>query len=511
MHKQSRSAVGDIASIAAFQLVVYVMGLVLIPALTRILPPESYGAWMQARTTIMLLVPVLSLSLGSAMVRFLSAEVDPRVRRRAVGTMLLPVLVLASVVLMAGVALARPLAVLVFADEEYRTLVPVLLAAVTTEAVSVLLVEYPRARNMIRFLSASQIGVAIVRTAALVAFAAAGVRLAGLLGALAAASLGSVVVLMSCVVRESGWPIVSTAGLGQFLSFSLPMIPVAVLLWVISSSDQYLITHIRGLSDAAVYSVSRTLGGLTGLCTMPIAFVVYPILCRAWEGQDTARVRSVLRMSVEAMLALAVPASVALCLQSRQLLTLVATSRYIAPGVIVLLVGMGAVFLGIFQLHMYVILLQTKPRVVAILVGAAAMCNVALNLVLIRPLGMVGAAVAALLSYMVLAGLGMLRVGPAWRCFAGPLFLTKLALATGTMGGVIVLTRGSGLTALAFSTLAGGGTFLLVFALLRPVPGTLRDWVRLFASFGHAPGERDAEVHDAREPEPGDRIEPGDD
>lgn len=487
LQKPEHSAVGDIAWVAAFQLVVYVMGLVLVPVLTRVLSPESYGAWMQARTTIVLLAPVLSLSLGNAIVRFLSAEEDPGIRQRAVGAMLLPVLTLGALVLVTSVALARPLAVWIFADQKYSFLVPLVFAAVATEAVSVLLIEYARARNMIRFLCIFQIGLTVGRSLALLILAVLHVELLGLIGVLAAASLASALSMLLCAARDSGWPIFLTTRLKQFLQFSVPLIPVAALLWVIGSIDQYLITHILGLSEAAVYSVSRTLGGLVGLFTAPITFVVYPTLCRAWERQDTARVRSALRTSVQTMLALALPAGVALCLLSRQLLTLLATSRYIAPGVIVLMIGIGSVFLGVFQLHMYILLLQGKPRVVAVLVGVAALCNVVLNLLLIPRLGLVGAALAALLSYLLLAGLGMLWVGAGWRYFPDIVFLGKLLLATGAMGGIVILIRGSGLASLLLSMSAGGVVFLVVFALLRPVPGSLRQWFQLFVSSRHAP------------------------
>ena len=57
-------------------LLVSLSGLILLPILTKTLPIEEYGIWVQILVTITLISPIVGLGLPYTMVRFLAAEKD---------------------------------------------------------------------------------------------------------------------------------------------------------------------------------------------------------------------------------------------------------------------------------------------------------------------------------------------------------------------------------------------------------------------------------------------------
>ena len=67
-----------------------------------------------------------------------------------------------------------------------------------------------------------------------------------------------------------------------------------------------------------------------------------------------------------------------------------------------ILVALGYIFLS-FQINTLIILLVEKPSTVLPITGIAGVINIVLNIILIPQIGIMGAAVATLISYMVIA------------------------------------------------------------------------------------------------------------
>ena len=72
----------DIVWVAFSQVATFLVALVTLPAITKSYNPEIYGVWAQATVTIGLLIPIMTLLLGTALVRFLAGEEDKEKRRQ---------------------------------------------------------------------------------------------------------------------------------------------------------------------------------------------------------------------------------------------------------------------------------------------------------------------------------------------------------------------------------------------------------------------------------------------
>ena len=67
-----------IGLIGITNLLISLSGIILLPILTKTLPIEEYGLWVQIIVTIGLILPFANMGLSPAIVRFLAAEKDKK-------------------------------------------------------------------------------------------------------------------------------------------------------------------------------------------------------------------------------------------------------------------------------------------------------------------------------------------------------------------------------------------------------------------------------------------------
>jgi O-antigen/teichoic acid export membrane protein len=212
-------------------------------------------------------------------------------------------------------------------------------------------------------------------------------------------------IIFGIIVRGTGFPIPNFSGLRSFLAFSVPQVPSGILLWIIASSDRYFITHFLDLSQTGVYSSSNVLGGVISLCFTPINYVLYPAVSKAWEQKRISEVKNYFEYSNKLFLTLAIPGAAGIAILSQPILTVLTTSQYLAGWELVLLVAIGTIFLGIYQNNAYIILLVKQTRWLPLMILVASATSLGVNFMLIPRIGILGAAISNIASYLVLAAI----------------------------------------------------------------------------------------------------------
>ena len=430
----SQKFTSDIAWVAVSGILISLTGLVTLPALTRSFPLDVFGVWVQISVTVGLLTPIITLHLGTAMVRFLTGEDDKEKRRRAFGVMVSSVLAFACFVLFIALLLSRELSVFLFADSKYTYFIPLAFLWILAGALFSLSISYLRARGNIKKLSIIQVASTLVRMALIVILAVAGYSLVLIIICIIIAQVFFLFLIYGMIINEIGIPHPSFQGVKSYLAFSIPMIPSGILFWVINSSDRFFITHFLSLSEAGIYSASYSLGSLVSLFWMPIAFVLFPTVSKFWEQKDSARVRSYFEYSAKLFLTLALPASVGLYILSQPLLGILTTAEFMVGGNLVFLIALGVILLGLWQINVYIILLVEKTKWLLLIIGIAALINAGINIVLIPKIGIMGAAISTIVSYFVLSAIGTIWARRVISYKLDFKFLSKVVLSALLMG-----------------------------------------------------------------------------
>ena len=152
------------------------------------------------------------------------------------------------------------------------------------------------------------------------------------------------------------------------------------------------------------------------------------------DDRSDPTIRTVFQRSIKLSLALLVPSGITLVVLASPLLKLLFGESFTQAEAALRLLGPTVVVLGIVLLSTTLISSRLDPRSLALYFGLALVVNVALNLLLIPPLGAAGAALGMLVTELVIAVLALrtsLRAVGALRVTAtiGSPFVAGFAMA----------------------------------------------------------------------------------
>ena len=481
---ESRIFARDIIWVGVAQLFIsLILGIITLPALTKSYTPEIFGIWVQVSLTVELISPLLTLQLGLAVIRFLAGSDDRNQRRQSLGAMLSAILIFAGIMAITGFLLAGPLSALLFDNPVYVRHIHYLVIWAVFNALFNFLLSYLRARGKIREISLVQVSMVVLKMVSIVGLANAGASLDSIFISMTALQVFFSISVFMMTVKDTGLPILNTHRLGTFLAFSVPQMPCIMLLWVISVSDRYFITHLLGLSQNGIYSSSNTLAGLISIFYAPISFVLYPMIARLWEQKRSEDVKSYFGHSTRLFLTCAIPGAIGISLLSQPLLTLLTTSEFLVGEGLVLLLAFGAVFLGIYQINANLILLGKQAKYLALMTAAATVFSIAGNILLIPHTGIMGAAVSNCLAYLVLAVITTIWARKTMRYELHLKYLGKIVLSSLIMLIGLYFLNIKNIWGLLLGIAAGGTSYILLLFLLKAFTRQDKELIRsTFAS-----------------------------
>ena len=187
--------------------------------------------------------------------------------------------------------------------------------------------------------------------------------------------------------------------LRRMLRFGLPTMPAELSLYSLSFIDRIIIVHLVGLGKAGLYTLAVKFAQSVQIIVRGMQ-LAYPPLAYSITDDDEAR--RVYALVLSWFLAVCSFVVVGMWLFSRQIVDLLAAPAYFEAHEAVGLVSTGVMLYALYFVLVVVIgrTGRTEYSLPATLAGTVV--NIALNLILVPPLGIVGAGVALVASYLVL-------------------------------------------------------------------------------------------------------------
>lgn len=164
--------------------------------------------------------------------------------------------------------------------------------------------------------------------------------------------------------------------------------------------DVLMLGALTNTREAGVYATVVQLHLMAGFGFRILGVVLGPTISRLHAGNDRRRLQEALRLSALASTGIAVGVVALLVLFGRWILALFDPSFVVGYGALVILCGAQVYHVGTGPAGR-VLTMTGRHRQAFWLAGGGTLLNVLLNLVLIPPLGMTGAAIALLASITV--------------------------------------------------------------------------------------------------------------
>jgi O-antigen/teichoic acid export membrane protein len=196
--------------------------------------------------------------------------------------------------------------------------------------------------------------------------------------------------------------VVKPARLRAMLAFALPLVPVAVTTWLTQYADRYFVLHFASLRELGHYAIGGRLANVLLFAMGAFAFAWSPFALELM-GRDPARERVARARALVYVAIAACFGAICLSVYSREFLRTVTDPAFEDAYKVVGILCLGAVAAGLSAVLGTGITIARKTRYFARYAFYAAGLNIALNLMLVPPLGMVGAAIAAASTYTMVA------------------------------------------------------------------------------------------------------------
>ena len=405
---------------------------------TRLLSAEDFGRYALAFSIMSIAHVAVFTWIEAAMARFWAAQGSPEAMKahfrtlyRYFGLLTLAYLPLAGLFLWLW-----PM------DAPLRIAVAVGLAGVPVRCAYRLIQERRRAAGSVA--AAAGLDMAVTLGGFLAGLIAAVMGAGGsapLIG-LAIAPFIAALVVTPGEVRTGAGGGVERRGARDYAAYGYPIAASLILALVLSSTDRLLLAAFLDEAAVGAYHAGYSLANRT----LDVIFIWLgaasgPALVMALERGGERALQTSAREQAATFLLIALPAAAGLALVARPLSDLIiGEALRDQAAAITPLIALSALFAGLTTYYFHqAFTLARRTGLLLAAMTVPAVANIALNLLLIPPMGVMGAALATALSY----GLGILA---SWtlgrRAIALPvpwLELARCGVATAAMAGAVLL------------------------------------------------------------------------
>ena len=387
------------AAYTAASILSKVIAVALLPLYTRYLSPADYGAAEVMFTAVVSASIVVRLGVIEALLRFYykSGE-DPR---RVVSTSFAALFWASTVAALVALPLARPISVALLQEPApglARISIGGLWVLTMFEYLLTLFRLDERARPFF-VTTILNVLATIGLTVVLVVGEGEGAR-----GLLLGSYVSGAVFVLGLIALQ--WRrlslLVDREVLRRLMRFGLPTMPAELSLYLLNFVDRLILVHSAGLAEAGLYSLAVKFA--QGVNVLVRGFqLAWPPL--AYSIRDDGEARRAYAGIVTLFVAGCAFVVVGMWLLSRWIVRALAAHKFFGSYEAIGLVATGVT---LYALYMVLVVIlgrtgRTEFNFPATL--AALLVNVALNLALIPPLGIVGAGLALVGSYLVVLGL----------------------------------------------------------------------------------------------------------
>jgi O-antigen/teichoic acid export membrane protein len=417
-----------------------VLAVFLLPLYTRFLDTEDLGAVGLIVALSAVLVTILRLGISSAFFRFYFDSPEPAQRRLVVRTSFWFTIASATLGLAAGVLLAEPIADLLGLDDAnlVRAGFVGIWAQMNYEQLTSLFRAEERSTAFV-LASLANIAVTIGATILLVV-----VWEQGALGVIVGNFTGTLAVYLAllAVHREQLGLQFSRPLLREMNRFGIPLVPAALALIAVNFSDRFFLVHLASLDEVGLYEIGVRIA--SAMVLLLTAFrMAWPAF--AYSIEDDAEAKRTYAFVLTYLVAVASWLALALGLLAPWLVRLLTQPEFYEGERVVAPLAFGGIAYAAYIVMAIGVGRAKRTQFNWVITGFAAVVNVALNLILIPPYGIMGAAVATVASYVVMF-LGMTwyaqRVFPTpyqWRRVLTAVAAALALLLTGrALGGLAV-------------------------------------------------------------------------
>ena len=373
----------------------------MIPIYTNYLSPTDYGVIDLLDLSSYLLGIILTIGMSSTVLRFYYEYQDARQRNLLISTALGFVSMIEVLALVVLGSLSEKISGWVFQTVRYRDYFKVIFVTMCFGIMIDLVMTYLRAKQ--RSLGYTLLSVAWLVLGLTLNIYLIVVLKKGIWGVLVSGVVSSgaiALVVAAATLREVGVGF-SWSLLKPMVSYGAPLILSSLGMFVVTFGGRVFVQRMAGLAEVGIYSLGYKIGmGISVLVVTPFLlfwFAYMDEIAKRDDGREMfARIWAYFGFILGVL-------SLGLCLLGGDLVRMLTPRDYWRAAVIVPIIALAYFILGVNYFFHIGMNLAKRTGYLAYSLGGGALVSLTLNYILVQRHGAVGAAVATLLSFGVMA------------------------------------------------------------------------------------------------------------
>lgn len=202
---------------------------------------------------------------------------------------------------------------------------------------------------------------------------------------------------------EIHWNYISINFFRESIVYALPLVVVEISSILISFADRYIIQYFLGLETLGIYSASNNIVRyVSQIILIPINLALLPICMKIWVNKGKEETREFLSKALRYFALIAFPITLGLIAIGKNVIVLLASEKYAESYIIIPYVMIGKILLASCNIFNVAWFVYKKTPIYAILMFISFLCNIILNIILIKAFGMIGAAYGTFITYLIL-------------------------------------------------------------------------------------------------------------
>ena len=457
-----------VAWIGIARFISFARGLILLPILTKVLGAGDYGAWSVILVSVSLLLPFTMIGLPYGMGRFLPAEKERKKASKGIFTTLFTILFTSIILALCLFFLSDTVAIVLLKDASFAPIIRIASLLVILQALSQLSVGSFMPFRQVRTYSILIIIQTFVEIALVYFLVLFGFGLRGAIIALLITRGIVLLISMPLIISRFGFSLPSFSVFRSYLAFGLPIVPSVIFEWVIASSDRYMIGFFLGAVSVGIYSAAYNMGAMAAVALYIITFALAPTVYKSYDEKKIEDTKTYLSYSLKYILMFLIPSVFGLSILARPLLHTLTTPEFVSLGIfIVPLVATSMIFDGVRAVYGRGVLLSKHTGIFTTASLVAGLTNIGLNIIFIPHFGVIGAAIATLISYIMVGFIMFYNSRKYIRFEVDKSFIMKSILASTAMTLAIWAFNPVGIVKILLAIVAGIIIYFGVLFLLK--------------------------------------------
>lgn len=368
----------------------------LLPLYTSDLTPKMIGISDSVTTLMGILFPLLTMGLDSAFSAFYFEKEDPRRSEKVFSTLTILFLLLGLFPLLLMPA-ARAVSSLLFHTPEYSYIIRFALFSVSFNLWYLPFSLELRLKNKMFLFGLSNVIASLSMVLLNVLFVSVlHLGESALILSTMIVHAENLVLLLLFVKKLPERALFDSDLMKKMLGFSIPLVPMSLMLWVLSLSDRYILLHFHGEAAVGLYGIGLRFTNLMNVVISAVSMAYTTFAFSSKEDKDAKR-NYYFIFSIESFVLISVAFTVGLF--GEEIVRLMTAEAYSSSYLALRDLMFSQAFFAMTSIVGYGIYFEKKSVYSLVAVTAGALLNLGLNLALIPRYGISAAAFTTLLGY----------------------------------------------------------------------------------------------------------------